>query len=106
MIGLIFNIPVLVILSLANITGCTGDLVMFYHLSRLNDFEFSEYDDPIAFGLQSKKDLSKHKMFGLIYAGKKARLPRNDLKKLVISKTSLLLIILYYGLMAFTMLMK
>ena len=100
-IGLIVNYPVLVILSLINIAGCSGDLVMFYHLSKLNDFEFSEYDDPIAFGLYTKNDFSKLNMFGLDYVGKKARLERKDLRKVVISKPSIVMLVVFYLLMIF-----
>ncbi len=102
-IGIIFDFPILVILSLINISGCSGDLVMFYHLSKLNDFEFSEYDDPIAFGLYTKNDFSKLKMFGLDYVDKKARLERKDLRKVVISKTSIILLVLFYALMVFAL---
>ena len=98
-IGLVIDYPVLVILSLINIAGCSGDLVMFYHLSKLNDFEFSEYDDPIAFGLYSKNDFSKLNMFGLDYVGKKASLERKDLRKVVISKQSVIMLVLFYLLM-------
>ena len=98
-IGLIIDYPVLVILSLINIAGCSGDLVMFYHLSKLNDFEFSEYDDPIAFGLYTKNDFSKLNMFGLDYVGKKASLERKDLRKVVISKQSVIMLVLFYLLM-------
>ncbi len=72
---------------------------MYYHLSKLNDFEFSEYNDPMAFGLFSKNDLSNLKMFGLDYVGKKARLERNDLRKVVISKPSIILLVTFYVLM-------
>ena len=102
-IGILVNYPVLVILSLTNIAGCSGDLVMFYHLSKLNDFEFSEYNDPIAFGLFTKEDFSNLKMFGLDYVGKKANLVRNDLRKVVVSKTSVILLIVFYLLMILTM---
>ena len=95
-IGIIVDYPLLVILSLMNIAGCSGDLVMFYHLSRLKDFSFSEYDDPIAFGLYTKNDFSKLKMFGLDYVGKKTDLERNDLRKVVVSKTSIIMLILFY----------
>ncbi len=102
-IGICFNIPGLVILSLSNIAGCSGDFVMFYHLSKLNDFEFSEYDDPIAFGLYTKNDFSKLKMTGLEYVSKKSKLDRTDLKKIRISGTSILLFILFYMLLVFTL---
>ena len=105
-IGIIINSPVLVILALSNITGCSGDLVMFYHLSKLDNFEFSEYNDPIAFGLYTNDDFSKLKMFGLSYAGKKNKLERDDLRKVVISKSSILILLLFYALMIFTMYIK
>lgn len=104
-IGILVNYPLLVILSLTNIAGCSGDLVMYYHLSKLNDFEFSEYNDPMAFGLFSKNDLSNLKMFGLDYVGKKARLERNDLRKVVISKPSIILLVTFYVLMIITFFM-
>ncbi len=105
-IGIIINSPVLVILALSNITGCSGDLVMFYHLSKLDNFEFSEYNDPIAFGLYTNDDFSKLKMFGLSYAGKKNKLERDDLRKVVISKSSIFILLLFYALMIFTMYIK
>lgn len=102
-IGLLVNYPVLVILSLANITGCSGDLVMYYHLSKLNDFEFSEYNDPMAFGLYTKNDFSNLKMFGLEFVDKKYRIEKNDLRKVVISKTSIILLVTFYALFILTM---
>lgn len=92
-IGIIINSEILVILSLINISGCSGDLVMFYDLVRLKDFEFSEYDNPLAFGLYSNEDLSKKKLFGLKYIESKDTLEQNDLKKLAISKKSIYIFI-------------
>ena len=93
-IGIIFNIPVLVLLSLFNITGCSGDLVMFYDLVKLKDFEYSEFDDPTAFGLYTDKDLSKKKMLGLDYIEEKEKLDIKDYRKVTISKTSWILFII------------
>ena len=102
-IGVLINSPLLVILSLTNISGCSGDLVMYYHLSKLNNYSFSEYNDPIAFGLYTKEDFSNLKMFGLDYVDKKTSLERNDLRKIVISKTSIIILILFYALILFDM---
>lgn len=88
-IGYIFNLYFLVALSIMNIGGCAGDFIMFIALSRLKDYEFSEYDDPISFGLYTKEDLSEKKMFGLDFVGTKTKLERNDLKKITISKASI-----------------
>ncbi len=105
-IGLIIDSPILVILSLANVTGCSGDLVMFYHLAKLKDFNYSEYDDPMAFGLYTSSDFSKLKMFGLDYVGKKTTLERIDLRKVVISKTSAIILIIFYALMILSIALK
>ena len=105
-IGIVINLPVLVILALSNITGCSGDLVMFYHLSKLDNFEFSEYNNPVAFGLYTKNDFSKLRMFGLDYVGKKNKLERDDLRKIVISKSSIILFIVFYLLILFTIIAK
>ena len=102
-IGIIINYPLLVILSLTNIAGCSGDLVMFYHLRKLNNFEFSEYDDPVAFALYTKEDFSKLKMFGLDYVERKAKLEIKDLRKVVISKPSIITLILFYLLIVLLM---
>ena len=69
---------------------------MFYHLSKLNNFEYSEYDDPTSFGIYTNNDLSKKKMIGLDYVGKKDKLERNDFKKVTISKSSIIIIISFY----------
>ena len=89
-IGIIFNIPVLILLSIMNISGCSGDLLMFYSLSRIKNFEYSEYDNPTAFGLFTEEDLSNKKLPGLKYVGTKNELERKDLKKVTISKTSII----------------
>lgn len=101
-IGIIFNIPVLVLLSIMNISGCSGDLIMFYSLSKLKNYEYSEYDDPISFGLYTEEDLSKKKLPCLKYVGTKDELERNDLKKISVSKTSIAIIIIYmlFGILA------
>ena len=68
-IGILINNTVLIWLSILNISGCSADLIMFLDLLKLKDFEYSEYDNPMAFGLYTSKDLSKTKLFGLKYIG-------------------------------------
>ena len=101
-IGIVFNIPILILLSIMNIAGCSGDLIMFYSLSKLKNYEYSEYDDPISFGLYTEEDLSKKKLPCLKYVGTKDELERNDLKKISVSKTSIAIIIIYmlFGILA------
>lgn len=102
-IGVIFKIPLLVILSIVNLSGCSGDLLMFYHLVKLKNFEFSEYDDPTSFGLYTNEDFSKLKMYGLNYLGKKKELEKNDYRKIVVSKKSIILLFIFYLLMIFNL---
>jgi hypothetical protein len=95
-IGIVAKQPVLIILSIANISGCAGDLMMFYGLSKIKNFEYSEYDNPLAFGIYTEEDLSKHKIFGLKYIGMQDTLERKDLKKLVISKPTIIFLLIFY----------
>lgn len=94
-IGLITNNSVIVMLSIFNLSGCSGDLIMFYALLKLNNFEFSEYDNPLAFGLYSSNDLSKKNMFGLNYIESVECLEKKDLKKVNITKTSIVIVLIY-----------
>ncbi len=105
-IGLLLDIPVLVILSLFNISGCSGDLVMFYHLSKISNFEYSEYNDPVAFGLYSENDLSNRKMLGLTYVETTNKLKRDDLKKIDISKTTIAIFIFFFIFLVVTIIDK
>ena len=61
-----------------NISGCAADLTMFIALSKIKNFEYSEYDNPTAFGLYTSEDLSNKKFFGLKYVGTVDKFDRND----------------------------
>ena len=93
-IGIIMDWPILIALSIVNLSGCAGDLIMFFAFLRLEDFEYCEYDNPTAFGLYSAKDLSNKKMFGIKYVGEERKLPIEDLRKVTVSKTSIISFIL------------
>ena len=93
-IGIIFNIQPLILLSIANISGCSGDLIMFFAFLKLKNFRFFEYDNPIAFGIVTEEDMENKKMYAL------KRIEENNFKqtigkKITISKTSLVLSIIY-----------
>ena len=94
-IGLLINGTTLIILSFLNISGCSGDLLMFKALSKINNFEYSEYDNPISFGIYTKEDLSSRKFLGLDYVGITDSLERKDLKKVTVSKHSIIFFIIY-----------
>ena len=94
-IGTLTNNIVLIWLSILNISGCSADLIMFFDLLKLKDFEYSEYDNPMAFGLYTNKDLSKTKLFGLKYIGETKSLEKNNMKKISISKFSIITFIIF-----------
>ena len=95
-IGIITKNDILLWLSIINISGCSGDLMMFYSLSKLKNIEYSEYDNPIAFGIYTSEDLSQKKMIGLKYKGTKEKLEIKDLKKITISKISIISFIVLF----------
>jgi hypothetical protein len=89
-VGAIFKLPMLFLLSIFNLGGCIGDLVMFMFISKLpKDIKYAEYDDPTAFAILSSEDLSERKPFGLQYIEKKDKLEQKDMKKVRISKMSI-----------------
>ncbi len=94
-IGISINNNILVWLSVLNISGCSADLIMFFDLLKLKNFEYSEYDNPMAFGLYTNIDLSKTKLFGLKYIGKAENLEKNNMKKVSISKFSIIAFIIF-----------
>ena len=101
-IGIVLDNTLLIYLSIMNISGCAGDLMMFVSFLKLKNFEYAEYDNPIAFGLYSKDDLSSKKLLGLKYIETKNQLKQNDLKKINISKVS---IIFFIGIIVLSLLL-
>lgn len=93
-IGIVISNNLLIFLSIMNIGGSSGDLIMFHSLSRLKNFEFSEYDNPLAFGLYTDEDLNNKKLRGLKYIGRLDTLEKNVTKKITISKTSIIFFII------------
>ncbi len=93
-LGLIFHNSLLTLLSIVNISGCAGDLVMFFNLIKIKDFSYSEFDNPLAFALYSSHNLEKKKLLGLKYLGSTTEL-KKTFKKVDVSLFSLISIILY-----------
>lgn len=92
-IGVIYNYDILTLLSIFNIAGCSGDIIMFIFISKLKNIEFSEFDDPVYFAIYSNKDVSKVKHIGLKYEGKVEKIKREDKRKIVVSFFSILLLL-------------
>ena len=94
-IGIIFNYPLLTLLSILNISGASGDIMYFLFIIKLDkDILFSELDDGTSFAIISKKDPSKYNHYGLDYVGVVDSIPRKDFKRLKISKLSLVVLII------------
>ena len=59
--------------------------MMFFGLSKIKKFEYSEFDDPTSFGIYTSEDLSKTKLLGLEYVGVEDKLEIKDYRKFDIS---------------------
>lgn len=94
-LSIIFHLPLLFFLSIFNLSGCSGDIIMFLYISKLDkDIEFTELDDEMSFAIYSDKDVSKISHFGLKYINAVDEVERKDFKKVKISKTSKIILIL------------
>lgn len=95
-IAVIFDLQTLLFLSIFNISGCAGDILMFMYIIKLNkNIEFSEFDNPIQFAIYSNEDVSKVKHFGLNFIKTADKLERKDLKKITISKGTIIVLIIF-----------
>lgn len=108
-LGLIINNPTLQLLSLFNIIGSIGDLVMFFEFIKLPEFNYLDLDDCTGFVLTIKKDLSKYKLFGikLIEKGKYNNLEKaKNYKKINITKLSIYTFIILIAILVIKILLK
>ena len=98
-VGIIFNIPLLVLLSIINISGASMDLAMFFYISRLKNVTYSESGEPDEFVLISNEDLTKNKSIFLkivkVKDYKKEDYIFNVDKKIDITKTSIIIMIAF-----------
>ena len=90
-ISIIITSPILLILSLINISGCSGDLMMFtFFLGRNKDCLFKELNDSTTFSLTTSEDLTNKKFLG-VKLSEKQELPKEEKKykqKIYISRPS------------------
>ena len=99
-ISIIFKLPLLCLLSIINIGGATGDIMMFFYIMGLdNELQYKELGEATSFILITKEDLTKRQHFGvkLLESGeyKKEQFENKNLKKINISKTSYIVLIVY-----------
>jgi hypothetical protein len=64
-LGFFLDNSLLILLSVFNIVGCVGDLVMFFGFLKLPNFSYVDLSDCTGFVLVSESDLSKYKLFGM-----------------------------------------
>ena len=110
-IGVIFNIPLLVLLSIVNISGASMDLAMFIYFLRLpKDFTYTESGNPDEFVIISSKDLTKKKSIFLkiveVKDYKEKDFEFKNLKKIKCTKTSIIVLILFLLLGLITTILK
>lgn len=110
-IGIIFNIPLLVFLSIVNLSGASMDLAMFIYFLRLpKDFTYSESGNPDEFVIISSEDLTKYKSIFLkqveVKDYKEKDFEFKNLKKIKVTKTSIILLILFILLGLITTILK
>lgn len=98
-VSIIYNLPRLLILSIINISGCTGDIIMFRFIKNLKNIEFSEFNSPDSFAIYTNDKLDK-KVFGLDFLCIQESLDKGGLKKVNVSKVSIyvFLVLLFLGL--------
>ena len=97
-LGIIINNHMLVLLSIANLTGASMDMVMFMFIARIKEVRYSETDANDEFVLITKEDLKKKKslFFNLkeVKDYKKEDFIFKKAKRIVISKTSWVFLII------------
>lgn len=94
-LGIIFDLPILLLLSILNISGAAGDIMYFLFIIKLDkDIMYSEMDDGTSFAIISKKDPSKYRHYGLNYCGTVNEISRKDFKRVKISILSWIVLII------------
>ena len=91
-IGIIFKIDGLIILSILNLSGASGDILMLFLIFKLpDDIKYIDYDNNIGCYFVSKHDLSKYKSFGVKFIESKEHkdsLINKKIPRIYISKSS------------------
>ena len=110
-VGIIFNIPLLVFLSIVNLSGAAMDLAMFIYFLRLpKDFTYSESGNPDEFVIISSEDLTKKKSIFLklveVKDYKEKDFEFKNLKKIKVTKASIILLVLFLLLGLVTTILK
>ena len=109
-IGIIIKDYMLIFLSITNIAGASMDIVMFLYILKCKSVRYSETEANDEFVLISKEDLSKRKsLFFRLKETKdynKEDFKFKKMKRVEISKQSLLILLLLLGLSIIAILLK
>jgi len=99
-ISIIFNLSLLGFLSIVNISGCIGDILMSIMFFKMpNDFIYTDLDDCESFVIISNEDLTKEKYLGLDlveYGKYNIHIVSKDYKRLKISKITILILTIIF----------
>lgn len=106
-IGVIYSLNFLVLLSIINLVGASMDLVMFFYILKLpKNITYSESGEPDEFILISDEDLTKYKSTYFEITNtkkyKKEDYVFKNIKKIIVSNTSFIVIglIIIFGLLS------
>lgn len=95
-IGIFINDMTLMLLSILNISGCSGDIMMFIFAAKLpTDIKYYDLDDPTSFNIMTTKEIDRNP-FGLKLISvddyNDEITMANDKKKITISKWSTIIL--------------
>lgn len=97
-IGLYLNNGLLLLLSIFNISGAAGDIVMLFDIIRMpNDIKYIDLDDTTSFTILSNKDLSKDKYISILdkQGSYTDRIRAKDFTKIKVSKWSKIFLLIF-----------
>lgn len=97
-LGLYLDNSTLVLLSLFNIIGSVGDLLMYFFFLRLPDFSYVDIGECDSFVLISSSDLSSYKSIGFELVSVDSKVEGVDCKRISISTFSWVVMIIIFAL--------
>lgn len=104
-VGIIINNLYLVLLSILNICGCSGDIVMTLFFFKLpSDIKYLDLDDPTSFNIITNKDINKKTLgLNLVDINDYDNPLAKDKRKIVISpfSTIILIILIIFTIISF-----
>lgn len=97
--GMIINHYVLVVLSIVNIVGAVGDIVMAIYFFRIGEVRYLDLDDCTSFTVLSDHDLSECRSLGILLIDSGVydeKMVACDKKRIRISRESCYILLIYF----------